>query len=93
MTENYLRVSVKRIKYEYKERRGSQMQGFITPNEAAKKWNITTRQVQILCKSERIPGAIQISRIWLIPESAEKPTKTRTQGLRKREENNGEKED
>lgn len=69
------------------------MQGFITPNEAAKKWNITTRQVQILCKSERIPGAIQISRIWLIPESAEKPTKTRTQGLRKREENNGEKED
>ncbi len=53
------------------------MQGFITPNEVAKKWNITPRQVQILCKSNRIPGAVQISRIWLIPENAEKPTKAR----------------
>ncbi len=53
------------------------MQGFLTPNEVAKKWNITSRQVQILCKTDRIPGAIQVSRIWLIPENAEKPTKSR----------------
>lgn len=51
------------------------MQGFLTSNEAAKKWNITSRQVQILCKTDRIPGAVQVSRIWLIPENAEKPTK------------------
>lgn len=53
------------------------MQGFLTPNEVAKKWNITSRQVQILCKTDRIPGAIQVSRVWLIPENAEKPTKSR----------------
>lgn len=32
------------------------------------------RQVQILCKSNRIDGATRMSRIWIIPENAEKPT-------------------
>lgn len=50
------------------------MQGFITPNEVAKKWNITPRQVHRICTCL---GAVQISRIWLIPENAEKPTKAR----------------
>ena len=52
------------------------MNGYMTAQEAAEKWNITERQVQLLCKSNRIPGATKLSRIWIIPESAEKPTKT-----------------
>jgi len=35
------------------------------------------RQVQSLCKTGRIPGAIQISGVWIIPEEAEKPSKHR----------------
>lgn len=34
-----------------------------------------SRQVQILCKENRIAGAARMSRIWIIPENAEKPTK------------------
>jgi hypothetical protein len=50
------------------------MNGFITVKEAAAKWNITERQVQILCKNDRISGAMRMSRIWIIPEGAKKPT-------------------
>ena len=51
------------------------MKGFITVQETASKWGITPRQVQILCKNGRIKGASRMSRIWISPESAEKPTK------------------
>ena len=50
------------------------MNGYITVQEAAKKWGITPRQVQNLCKTNRINGATRISRIWIIPEDAKKPT-------------------
>lgn len=50
------------------------MNGYITVQEAAVKWDITPRQVQILCKDNRIDGATRMSRIWIIPEDAEKPT-------------------
>lgn len=50
------------------------MKGYITVQEAAEKWGITSRQVQILCKANRIVGAARMSRIWIIPENAEKPT-------------------
>ena len=48
--------------------------GYITVQEAATKWGITPRQVQVLCKDNRINGATRMSRIWIIPENAEKPT-------------------
>lgn len=50
------------------------LDGYITTQEAAIKWNITPRQVQILCKDNRVNGAVQINRIWLIPVGAIKPT-------------------
>ena len=51
------------------------MNGFITVQETAIKWGVTPRQVQILCKNNRIDGAVRLSRIWVIPENAKKPTK------------------
>lgn len=54
------------------------MNGYITAQEAADKWGVTVRQVQSLCKQNRIKGAVMLSRIWIIPEDAEKPTITRT---------------
>lgn len=53
------------------------MNGFITVQEAAERWNITDRQVQMLCKEGRITGAVKLSRIWIIPENAKKPTNSR----------------
>lgn len=61
------------------------MNGYITVQEAAAKWGITPRQVQILCKDNRIDGATRISRMWLIPESAVKPTHSRENFCRKEE--------
>lgn len=50
------------------------MNGYITVQEVAEKWGVTPRQVQILCKEGRITGATRMSRIWIIPEGADKPT-------------------
>ncbi len=47
---------------------------YITAQEAAKKWNVSVRWVQRLCKEKRIDGIININRVWLIPKEAEKPT-------------------
>ncbi|MCI9083593.1 MAG: helix-turn-helix domain-containing protein [Lachnospiraceae bacterium] len=53
------------------------MNGYITAQEAADKWGITPRQVQILCKANCVVGAIRLGRIWIIPEDAEKATNNR----------------
>lgn len=50
------------------------MNGYITAQEAADKWGVTVRQIQMLCRENRIEGATRMSRIWIIPENAEKPT-------------------
>lgn len=60
------------------------MNGFMTAQEAAEKWGISVRQVQILCKAGRIEGAVQMSRIWIIPEDAQKPTANRNKEVKKR---------
>lgn len=54
------------------------LNGYITAQEAAQKWNISasTRQVQILCKNSRTEGAVQTNRIWLTPANVSKPTNT-----------------
>jgi hypothetical protein len=51
---------------------------YITAQEAADKWNITRRRVQILCGDGRIEGAIKKANLWLIPEDAEKPVDGRS---------------
>ena len=53
------------------------MKGYITVEETAEKWGVSPRQVQILCKENRITGAMRMSRIWIIPEDAKKPTTSR----------------
>ena len=45
--------------------------------EAAAKWNISNRRIQVLCAQERIPGVCRIGRMWVIPKEAEKPADAR----------------
>lgn len=46
---------------------------FISAQEAADKWGISKRRVQILCASQRIPDAVRIGNMWAIPKNAKKP--------------------
>lgn len=42
----------------------------ITVKEAAEKWEVTPRRVQMLCKEGKIKGAVRWSRTWMIPDTA-----------------------
>ena len=44
---------------------------YLSAKEAADKWGISDRRVQILCNQDRIPGVIRIGNIWGIPDDAE----------------------
>ena len=39
---------------------------YITLKEASQKWNVTPRQINYLCTSGRIPGAVKMATIWLV---------------------------
>lgn len=51
--------------------------GYITAGQAAKKWKISQRRVQILCAENRIEGTFKLGEAWAIPENAEKPDDNR----------------
>ena len=57
---------------------------YISVSDAATKFNISKRRVQLLCEQGRISGAIMVSGVWLIPETASKPV----DGRRKRIDTN-----
>lgn len=50
---------------------------YISIQEVAKKWNISSRRVQFLCKENRVPGAKKIGDVWLVPDNICKPTDMR----------------
>lgn len=52
------------------------MIGYVKACDMAKKWGVTDRQVQILCKSGKIEGAVKFGTTWAIPEGVAKPTRT-----------------
>lgn len=55
---------------------------YLSSKEVAEKWGISQRRVNILCDEGRIEGAIRHSRVWLIPETAKKPTDARVKSGR-----------
>lgn len=50
---------------------------YMKVQEAAIKWNISERRIQILCSENRIEGVVRLSRVWLIPKDAQKPADAR----------------
>lgn len=50
---------------------------YISIAEAAEKWGITRRRVQVLCAQDRIPGLTKFGKAWAIPKDAEKPADAR----------------
>lgn len=58
---------------------------YMTASQAAKKWSISQRRVQILCAKGRIPGVFKLGEAWAIPADTQKPEDKR----RKDETDNG----
>lgn len=54
------------------------MKKHMTTKEAAAKWNITERRINVLCKEGRILGAYKENRRWFIPTDAKKPADKRS---------------
>ena len=55
---------------------------YISIDEAAKKWGLSKRFVQVLCANGRIEGAARLGRAWMIPHNAKKPIDGRTKAAR-----------
>ena len=55
----------------------------MTLKEASEKWGVTPRQINYLCAGGRIPGAVKMATIWLIPKEAEQPMDRRYKVLGK----------
>lgn len=49
------------------------IKSYMTVSEAAEKWNINKRTVQIMCADERIEGVARFGKSWAIPSDAERP--------------------
>lgn len=45
----------------------------MTVQQAAEKWDISVRYVQVLCKKGKLTGAVKFGLNWMIPTDAEKP--------------------
>ncbi len=50
---------------------------YISVREAAERWEMTPRRVQVLCNDGRIDGAQRVGNVWTIPENADKPIDAR----------------
>lgn len=52
---------------------------YMTLKEAGEKWGISARQINYYCcVAGRIPGAVKMATLWLIPKDAKKPVDGRT---------------
>jgi excisionase family DNA binding protein len=49
------------------------IEGYITVREAAEKWGLHVRTVQLMCSEGRIPGIVKFGRAWAIPSDSEPP--------------------
>jgi len=46
---------------------------YLKAQDFAKRWNISTRQVELLCKQGRIKGSRKFGAAWAIPKDTQKP--------------------
>lgn len=51
---------------------------YMTASQAAEKWHISQRRVQILCSEGRIEGVFKLGENWAIPANSQKPLDART---------------
>jgi hypothetical protein len=64
---------------------------YLTSEETAQKWIISSRRVTTLCREGRVEGAVLKGNTWLIPENSDKPQNMRRGRKSNRGENSGRK--
>ena len=55
---------------------------FMSAKEAAAKWGISQRRVEVLCLNGQVHGVERIGSMWIIPKSAKKPIDGRTKAAK-----------
>lgn len=55
---------------------------YMTLKEAGEKWGISARQINYYCAEGRIPGAVKMATLWLIPKTAKKPVDRRRKEMK-----------
>lgn len=55
---------------------------YISAKDAAGKWGITQRRVEVLCLNSQVRGAERVGNMWLIPKRAKKPIDGRTKAAK-----------
>lgn len=55
---------------------------YMNAKEAADKWGLSVRRVQVLCEQGRFDGVERLGNVWLISKSAEKPLDGRTREVK-----------
>jgi len=53
------------------------IEGYVTVNDMAERWNLSPRTVQIMCAEGRIGGVTRFGNAWAIPSDAKKPADNR----------------
>ena len=51
---------------------------YMTLKEASEKWRVSVRPINYYCTADRIPGAVKMAGVWLVPKDADKPIDGRT---------------
>jgi len=46
---------------------------YMTLKEASEKGGVPPRRINYYCAEQRIPGAVKMATVWLVPKDAEKP--------------------
>lgn len=49
------------------------IEGYMTINETAEKWDLTPRRVRSMCMEGQIEGAAKLGREWAVPIDAVRP--------------------
>lgn len=57
---------------------GGTLMEYLTRKQTSKKWGISPRMINYYCSVGRVPGAVKMATIWLIPKDAQKPMDGRT---------------
>jgi len=53
------------------------IEGYVTVNDMAERWNLNPRTVQAMCVEGKIEGVTRFGNAWAIPSGAKKPTDNR----------------
>lgn len=61
---------------------------YMSIDDAAKKWGLSTRSIQLMCANGRVEGAMRLSRVWMIPSDAKRPADGRTKAGKKQADGN-----